>query len=142
MSALATIQPYLWFVGMIFFSASYHIAGIRGLPRRVYSAALAGDQGAAWHGLTIMAAIGGAILFLSAMTFVTVVVATWVTGRRIEPPPFEFALPLQPAVSSGVWDRLGMWTVVATVLILLAYAYPLIQLLSHPRFGSPAFQPF
>jgi len=23
-----------------------------------------------------------------------------------------------------------------------AYAFPLMQLLSHPRFGSPAFKPF
>src|SRR4030095_727776 len=52
---LARLQPYLWFLGMAIFSTSYHIAGMRGLPRRVYSSALAGDQGAAWHGLTQVA---------------------------------------------------------------------------------------
>jgi len=26
--------------------------------------------------------------------------------------------------------------------VVAAYAYPLMQLLSHPRFGSPAFKPF
>src|SRR5262249_17692333 len=45
LGVLARIQPYLWFIGMTIFSTSYHIAGMRGLPRRVYSAALAGDQG-------------------------------------------------------------------------------------------------
>ena len=39
---LALIQTYLWFLGMTFFSTSYHIAGLRGLPLRVYSAALTG----------------------------------------------------------------------------------------------------
>ena len=55
---------------------------------------------------------------------------------------FEFAVPLHPVTARGVWDRYGLWTVVAIVLVLLAYAYPLIALLRHPRFGSPPFQPF
>jgi cytochrome c oxidase subunit 1 len=139
---LARIQPYLWFIGMAIFSTSYHVAGMRGLPRRVYSAALAGDQGGAWHGLTVVAAIGGVVLFLSAFCFVTVVFSTWIGGRRIAPPPFEFAVALEPPNALGVWDRFGMWTIVAIVLVIAAYAYPLLQLLAHPRFGSPAFKPF
>jgi cytochrome c oxidase subunit 1 len=139
--AVARVQPYLWFLGMTLFSTSYHIAGLRGLPRRVYSASLAGDQGAAWHGLTQIAAVGGVVLFLSALCFVTVVFATWIAGRRIEPPAFEFAVPLHPP-TLGLWDRFGLWTIVAVVLVAAAYAYPLFELLTHPRFGSPAFKPF
>jgi cytochrome c oxidase subunit I len=140
--ALARVQPYLWFAGMTLFSTSYHIAGLRGLPRRVYSAALTGDYGAPWHVLTQVAAVGGVVLFLSALAFVTVVLATWVAGKRIQPPAFEFAVPLVPATTMGVWDRFGLWTIVAILLVAAAYAYPLIQLLAHPRFGSPAFKPF
>lgn len=140
--ALARVQPYLWFLGMAIFSTSYHIAGMRGLPRRVYSAALAGEQGAAWHGLTQIAAVGGVILFLSALCYVAVVFATWTGGRRIEAPAFEFAIPLVRPTARGVWDRYGLWTVVAILLVAVAYGYPLIQLLAHPRFGSPGFKPF
>ena len=140
--ALARIQPYLWFLGMSIFSTSYHIAGMRGLPRRVYSAALAGDQGGTWHGLTVVAAVGGVVLFLSALCFVTVVLTTWVAGKRIEPPAFEFAVALEPPTTLGVWDRFGLWTIIAIVLVVAAYGYPLLQLLAHPRFGSPAFKPF
>jgi cytochrome c oxidase subunit 1 len=139
---LARVQPYLWFLGMTIFSTSYHIAGLRGLPRRVYTASLAGDQGAAWHGLTQIAAVGGAVLFLSAFIFVTVVFTTWVAGRRIQTPAFEFAVPLVQPTATGLWDRFGLWTVVAILLVAAAYGYPLIQLLAHPRFGSPAFKPF
>jgi cytochrome c oxidase subunit 1 len=139
---LARIQPYLWFLGMTLFSTSYHIAGLRGLPRRVYSAALSGENGAAWRSLTQIAAVGGSILFLSALAFVTVVLATWWTGRRIQPPAFEFAQPLQPVNGMGRWDRFGFWTVLAVILIAAAYAYPLFHLVTHPRFGSPPFQPF
>lgn len=141
-AGLARVQPYLWFAGMVLFSTSYHIAGLRGLPRRVYSASLAGEQGAAWQGLTMVAAVGGGILFLSALAFVTVVLATWISGRRIQAPAFEFAVPLRPATAIGIWDRFGLWTALAVLLIAAAYAYPLIQLLMHPRYGSPAFQPF
>jgi cytochrome c oxidase subunit 1 len=139
---LALIQPYLWFLGMTFFSTSYHIAGLRGLPRRVYSAALTGEYGAPWHTLTQTAAIGGVILFLSALAFVIVVVATWTGGRRIEAPAIEFAVPLKPPVATGLWDRFGLWTIVAAVLIVLAYAYPLMTLIGQTRYGSPPFQPF
>ena len=141
--ALARLQPWLWFVGMTLFSTSYHLAGLRGLPRRVYSAAFDGAPAASsWRGLTQVAAWGGAILFLSSLAFVVVVVATWLTGRRITPPPFEFAVPLQPVAGPTIWDRLGLWTIVAVVLVALAYAYPLAHLLSLDRFGSPPFQPF
>jgi cytochrome c oxidase subunit 1 len=142
LTRLARIQPYLWFAGMVFFSTSYHLAGLRGLPRRVYSGALTGEYGAQWQTLTTLAAVGGVILFVSALAFVTVVLATWIGGRKIHAPGFEFAVPLRPATAMGLWDRFGWWTAVAVLLVVAAYAYPLIQLLAHPRYGSPAFQPF
>jgi cytochrome c oxidase subunit 1 len=139
---LARIQPYLWFGGMTLFSTSYHIAGLRGMPRRVYSGLLAGEHGASWQSLTVVAAVGGTILFLSALAFLIVVVATWTAGRRIPPPAFEFATALRPPAAAGLWDRFGLWTVVAILLVALAYVYPLVTLLTHPRYGSPRFQPF
>jgi cytochrome c oxidase subunit 1 len=137
---LAKIQPYLWFAGMVIFSTSYHVAGLRGLPRRIYSATLTGEY-AQWHGLAYLAAMGAGILFLSALSFVTVVLATWLSGRKIQAPAFEFAVPLRPA-AAGLWDRFAMWTVLAAVLVALGYAYPLIHLLLHPRYPSPPYQPF
>ena len=63
-------------------------------------------------------------------------------GTRIEPPAFEFAIALRPPTGVSVWDRFGLWTALAVVLVLLAYAYPMTQLLMHTRYGSPGFQPF
>ena len=51
-------------------------------------------------------------------------------------------MPLVRPTTLGVWDRLGLWTIVAILLVAAAYGYPLMQLLAHPRFGSPAFKPF
>ena len=63
-------------------------------------------------------------------------------GKRITAPVVEFATPLRPLGAAGIWDRYGLWTVVAVVLVLLAYGYPLYYLISQPRFGSPGYQPF
>jgi cytochrome c oxidase subunit 1 len=112
------------------------------LPRRVYSAALTGSEGAAWHTLTVVAAVGGVILFMSALAFVVVVVGTWMGRRASEVPAFEFAQAIHPPTAQSIWDRFGLWTVIAVVLVALAYAYPLLILLAHPRYGSPGFKPF
>jgi len=82
------------------------------------------------------------VLFVSAMMFVAIVATTWVRGRRIEAPAFEFAVALHPPAGGTIWDRFGMWTTVAVILVALAYAYPLSQLLMHTRYGSPGYQPF
>lgn len=47
-----------------------------------------------------------------------------------------------PVARRGLWDRLGLWTVAAVILIAIAYAYPLLHLLSQQRFGSPGVAPF
>jgi cytochrome c oxidase subunit I len=137
---LAQLQPYLWFAGMVLFSTSYHIAGLRGLPRRVYSASLTGEYNQ-WHGLSLVAAAGAVVLFTSALSYVVVSAATWLAGVKVQAPAFEFSTSLRPPVVS-IWDRFGLWTVIAVVIILCAYAYPIIHLLSHHRYGSPPYQPF
>jgi len=140
---MATLQPYVWFVGMMLFSIPYHVAGLMGLPRRVYDVTFLGaEQAARWVPLTQLAAVGAVLLFASSLGFIYVTVASWLAGRRFEAPAFEFATPLAPTQGKGIWDRLGLWTAVAAVLVAIAYAYPLLHLLSQHRFGSPGFQPF
>ena len=41
-----------------------------------------------------------------------------------------------------MWDRFGLWTAVAVVLIILAYAQPLYHLHTMARFPSRGFSPF
>jgi cytochrome c oxidase subunit 1 len=140
---MATAQPYLWFIGMMLFSIPNHTAGLLGLPRRISDVTYLGaEQAESWIGLTRISAVGAALLFLSALLFVVVTVATWLAGRRAEAAAFEFAQPLAPVTGTGIWDRLGLWTAVAVVLIVVAYGYPLLHLLSMERFGSPGFVPY
>jgi cytochrome c oxidase subunit 1 len=141
---LARVQPYLWFVGMALFSFSNHVTGLMGMPRRIYEASFGGAAAALpWKGLTLTSALGGLFLFTSAAFFIMVVLGTWLAGRKREPEPIEWAEPLEPVAAKSTWlDRYGLWTVVAVVIILIAYAIPLWHHLQTIRFGSPGFKPF
>jgi cytochrome c oxidase subunit 1 len=145
-TSFARWQPLLWFIGMLFFSIPSHISGLMGLPRRVFSTDYGGAaQATQWQGLTLTSAIGGIILFVSAMFFVGVIAHTLLMGRRTAKAPLVWADSLgMPAdgFPTTIWDRLGMWWAIAGVLVLVAYAIPLYDILTHARYGSPGFKPF
>ncbi len=66
---------------------------------------------------------------------------TVLAGRRQEQHTIEFAEPLEGRpVAQGLFDRIGLWVVVAIILVVVAYAYPLIQHFQLERFGSPPFK--
>ena len=138
--ALAKVQPYLWFVGMLIFSTVNHITGLLGMPRRVYDASYGGEPIThTWQDWTGMSALGGSILFVSAMSFVLVLVMSAVGKVRETGLSFEYSEALEKPATRTTWDRLGLWTAVAVVLVLLAYAWPIWELLQLERFGSRGF---
>jgi cytochrome c oxidase subunit 1 len=143
-SSLARVQPYLWFIGMMAFSLVNHATGLAGMPRRVYDASYGGHPAAeAWQAWTGISALGGVVLFVSAMFFVCVMFGS-LRGRKLEEPlTIEYAQTLRPrAPGRAFWDRFGLWTVIALLLIAIAYGYPILRLLGMERFGSPGFRPF
>ncbi len=142
--AAAQMQPYLWFFGMLLFGVTNHVTGILGMPRRVYEATYQGNWWAEqWAQWTTVTAVGGVLLYTSAVCYVLVLVGTLMWGKKLDPAPaIELAEPLEPVAGRTVWDRIGLWTAVAIVLIAIAYFYPIYGLLSMERFGSPGFKPF
>jgi cytochrome c oxidase subunit 1 len=144
LTLLAKVQPYLWFVGMLLFSIANHITGLMGMPRRVYETDYAGSTVAQqWDGLTAVSALGGIILFMSAAFFLLVMLGTALAGKRSIADRLEFADAVGgPPARTGLFDRLGLWVVVAIVLVVIAYAYPLVNHLQMDRFPAPGFSPF
>ena len=140
----AAVQPYLWFVGMQFFSIPSHIAGLMGMPRRIYTGEFQGVEAAqAWIPLVNLSAVGGVILFVSAVCYVGVIVGTMLVAPRGVFPPIEYAESLvAPTPGPSIWDRLGLWSAVAVVLIVIAYGPPLYHLHTMTRFPSQGFSPF
>jgi cytochrome c oxidase subunit 1 len=141
---LAKVQPYLWFLGMFVFSISNHATGLMGMPRRVFEASYGGSAVAAqWEGLTLISALGGVLLFISASFFLLVMLGTVLAGRRAEQPVIQFAEPLEGEPKRLlIFDRIWVWVVLAVVLVALAYAYPLADHLGMGAIGSPGFKPF
>src|SRR5262245_55245358 len=143
---LAKVQPYLWFLGMALFSFTGHIAGLMGLPRRVFTTDYAGaPQAHMWEGLTRISALGGVVLFASAGFFVLVMLGTLLAGKPTEPEPIVWAESLGTPAGGykvTVWDKLGLWFAVAVVLVLIAYVVPIWDILHLTRYGSPGYKPF
>ena len=141
---LARIQPWLWFLGMVFFSFSNHIAGLMGVPRRVYATDFGGSPVAhSWQLLTTLSALGGVILFASAGLFVLVMLATLLGGERGAQQPIEWAESLGGETAKvTTWDKLGLWFVIAAVIVVVAYGLPLYEHFQLIRYGSPGFKPF
>ena len=139
----AILQPYLWFAGMTIFGGINHVVGLMGMPRRVYSGKFLDSEVAkSWEGMTMISAYGGVILFISSLLFLAVVIASWLFGKEVDAPEILFAQPLEEPTQAGLWDRFGLWTVVAILLIIGAYAVPLYHLYTLPRFPSLPFKPF
>jgi cytochrome c oxidase subunit I len=140
---MAKVQPYIWFLGMLLFSIPTHITGVMGMPRRVYDASY-GDHPTAltWKWLTDVSAAGGLLLFLSAFFFVLVMLFT-LFGSESETATLEFAEPVEPpGHRAAIFDRLGLWTAAAVILVVIAYGPPIWNHLQLARFGSPGFSPF
>jgi len=122
---LALAQTWVWFIGMALMSGAMHVAGILGAPRRTSDVTYMGMQGAqSWHPEMVLTAIGGTLLYISILMFVSVAVGT----RFVDEPattefPFarldEQSLPPPPA-----FDRLARWSALALALAVLAYAGP------------------
>ena len=141
---VAAVQPWLWFIGVKSFSIPSHIAGLMGMPRRVYTGEFQGVEAAqAWIPLVNLSAVGGVILFISAMLYVGVVVGTMLVAPRGALLPIEYAESLVAGTPGpSLWDRLGFWSAVAVVLIVIAYGPPLYHLHTMTRFPSQGFSPF
>jgi cytochrome c oxidase subunit I len=121
-----------------------HATGLAGMPRRIYDATYAGHPAAqSWQAWTGISAMGGVVLFVSAMFFVSVMLGT-MTARKLDVVPgIEYAETARPLTGQRVvWDRIGLWVVLAVVMIVIAYAYPITRLVQLERFGSPPLRVF
>ena len=147
---MATVQPYLWFVGMTLMSNAMHRGGLAGIPRRtaepeyqnVDFATVLGGVGE----IKTQIALGGVLLFASLAMFLVVMTGTWMAERGRAKLSVNSYLPPAlsgPENSPRVVDNLKLWTAIAVVLIVFAYALPLGSMLADGPLspGSPPFVP-
>lgn len=147
-NVMGVAAGWLWFFGMVFFGRGMHWAGLLGVPRRVPLAQssyflellaqtadrpLGGLQGA-----SILTGIGGVLLFISGVLFVSNVVLSLFT-KKLEAP---VEVPLAEAYSGpegapAMLDNLRGWVLAAAAMVVLSYGPTFIQVLSNSGFNSP-----
>ena len=125
--ALARVQLWLWFWGMMIATIPWHITGLMGEPRRVavfdYSDPFVARMGS----LVVISVIGGLILLVSAILLIVILVRSQL-GERWLAAPLRYALAVNPpkAVPASL-NGFALWNAILLVLMLFAYGYPIGQ---------------
>ncbi len=138
----ALASSWIYGVGVLIFARGMISAGLEGMPRRTFRAEAAYTN-EAWDLSGALTGIGGTLMFFGILIFFIVIAVTVLAGRRGEEPkdiPWSETY-ITPSLTG--WelrlDNLKLWTVVAFVLILIAYGPFFISYLP-PHSVSPGFQ--
>jgi cytochrome c oxidase subunit 1 len=140
---LALASSWIYTIGVLVFARGMISAGLEGMPRRTFRAQATYDN-PAWDLGGALTGVGGTLMFAGVMLFFLVVGLTIAAGRKGEGPADVPVSDTLTAPAREGWqvalDRLGVWTVVAIVLIAIAYG-PFF-LTYDPNFVSPGFKAF
>jgi cytochrome c oxidase subunit 1 len=110
------------------------------MPRRTLISAAPYVQ-AEWKPVLPLVAIGGTILFVSAMLYFLNLVLTAMCGRHETPVPVPFAEAMSgPENAPAILDRWRPWLVVAIVLIVIAYGPTLGRLIVTTPLNTPGLR--
>jgi cytochrome c oxidase subunit 1 len=136
---LALVQVWLWFGGMAVFSNALHRLGMMGMPRRTLISAAPYLQ-PAWTHVLPLVAVGGTLLFVSAMLYFVNLLLTATRGRR-ETSEVPFAEAMSgPDHSPVLLDRWRPWLALAVVLIVIAYGPTLVRLVATTPLATPGLR--
>ncbi|HEX7517755.1 MAG TPA: cbb3-type cytochrome c oxidase subunit I [Chthoniobacterales bacterium] len=138
--------PYIWTLGIMIFSTGLFIGGVGGEPRRTNMGLSYTDPQSPlyhvdWTAAKILGSLGGTIMTIAALIYFIVFFAT-LFGKRVKQGALELIVsePYHdeqiPAVQS-----LTPWLAGAVLLIVVAYAPPLIQTLRSNFPGAPPYSP-
>lgn len=147
MQRLGFVQIITWSIGMLLMSTAQHVLGLMGAPRRTaysgyndHPSAMEWFDGIISNHVTM--AIGGTILFLSAMILMYIVIMTMFVSPKAETPEQMVEFPLAESDMSNTpkWlENWWIWIGIAAALIIIAYAIPLTHMIQHAPPGSKGF---
>ncbi|MGV3465147.1 MAG: b(o/a)3-type cytochrome-c oxidase subunit 1 [Heyndrickxia sp.] len=145
---LAFIQIITWSIGMLLMSTAQHILGLLGAPRRTAYAGYNGNSEALnwFNGIIsnhVTMAIGGSILFLSAMLLIYIVAMSLFVSPKAQREIDFVEFPIAESDTSNTPRYLENWLLwigISLALILIAYGIPLSHMIQHAPPGSPGFK--
>jgi cytochrome c oxidase subunit 1 len=147
MERLGFVQIFTWTIGMLLMSTSQHILGLLGAPRRTayagyndHPSALEWFDGILTSHVTM--AVGGSILFLSAMILMYIVIMTMFLSPKAERPEDFVEFPLAESDKEHTpkfLENWAIWVGIAFALIFIAYAIPIGDMIQNAPPGSKGF---
>lgn len=142
MNKLGIIQTILWALGMGIMSISMHIAGILGAPRRSSFSDYGGAEIAkTWASYQIGQAVGGTLLFIAILIFLYIFIKLrWSNDNKGEE-VFPLARVSDFAQKTpAILENFKLWIVILIALILIAYTYPIYDIISNSPLGSKGYK--
>ncbi|MDI3341753.1 MAG: cbb3-type cytochrome c oxidase subunit I [Sphaerobacter sp.] len=138
---LALVQAWCWAIGALIFARGQIGGGLESMPRRTaIGAATYALPG--WDVSNWFTAVGGALMAIGGVLFFIVLFGTLFNAKRVEPaavePPLSEVIH-GPKESWQIFDRIGLWVIVAIALTLLAYG-PLLLGYLPANMTSPAIK--
>ena len=125
---LQRVQLWSWAVGMMTLSLPWHLLGLKGQWRRVAQFDYTDPAISWWTPWMAISLAGGAILVASAFLFLWNLTAFHRIPRTAAAPkPIGFAVALHPGGTPAALNGFRLWNVLVLVLMVAAYAYPIIQ---------------
>lgn len=142
-------QVWLWVIGMTVMSTAQHVVGLLGAPRRTKWIDYGPNEPIAhsWDPYQMAMAIGGTILFVSVvLAFVLVIYLAVKAPRETATEPraeFPLADPPRNGLDVPEWlERWRLWLTILGVLIVSAYAGPIMEIFNNDSVGSKPVQSF
>ncbi|MFW5955122.1 MAG: cbb3-type cytochrome c oxidase subunit I [Rhodothermales bacterium] len=140
----AVWSSWIYVIGVFIFARGMISAGLAGMPRRLYRAGAAYDS-AAWDLGGALTGIGGTLMFIGLGMFFIVMLMTVIAGKKgMGPTDIPWSETVTAPALSGFetnWDRIGLWFIVAIILILVAYG-PFFMSYLPPNMVSPGYNFF
>jgi cytochrome c oxidase subunit I len=135
---LMRTQLWLWFIGMIVTTFTWHWVGILGMPRRMAYYDYADPAIAAQAFSVTLSAIGGFILVISGVLFFIVLIRGHRTAR-VEVESYRFATAVhQPVTIPVALNGFALWVALMVGLTVTNYGYPILQLATRQGTAVPA----
>lgn len=141
------IIPYLWLIGILIFSAGLSWGGLLGEPRRTnlgmtYLNPTNELFRPEWVPTTLLALLGGIIMFITGVLFFIVFFGT-LLRKKTEESILE--LPVSEVYHDEkrvpLFDRFKPWLVTMAVILAIAYTPAFLNASNNPGPGAPRFTP-
>ncbi|MGV3529407.1 MAG: cbb3-type cytochrome c oxidase subunit I [Flavisolibacter sp.] len=141
------IIPYLWVIGILIFSAGLSWGGLIGEPRRTnLGMTYLNPENALfkpeWVPTTLLALLGGIIMFITGVLFFIVFFGTLLRKKSAEG---VLELPVSEVYHNEkrvpLFDRFKPWLVTMGVILAISYTPALVNANTNPGPGAPRFTP-